>query len=369
MELYVLNSNFRPEKPVETYESLIWTERYAECGDFELVSTDIDAARSLMPLESTVSLMDSTVPMIVEDHKITKPRDDVAKITITGRSFESVLDRRVSVGALSTSIKRPPWSIFANKSSDAAYKAIRTVIGDGTARSNLPALSPAVASQDAIPELNLPLPSDYSTGSTEEYEIPVNDLYSMVLELVQANHHGIRAVRPPQFSLSNKIDLEIYNGADLRDHVSFDAQFEQFVDATYLMSRRSSKNIAYVYGSNAGSIVRKTNLGPVPSGLARRVTAVDDQEAGGLSTPEVRTSAGLMELYKNNETALFDGETSAIIADLYNKPYSQGGYSLGDIILLIGEYGLTRNVRVAEFIRSSDTSGVAAYPTFEVVDD
>ena len=54
---------------------------------------------------------------------------------------------------------------------------------------------------------------------------------------------------------------------------------------------------------------------------------------------------------------------------LFNKPVAQGGYGLGDILKLQDEYNLTRNVRVAEFIRSSDSSGESAYPAFQVIDE
>jgi len=44
-------------------------------------------------------------------------------------------------------------------------------------------------------------------------------------------------------------------------------------------------------------------------------------------------------------------------------------YFLGDILRLDGEYGLSEFVRVSEFIRSDDSTGSKAYPTFETVSD
>ena len=36
MEIYVLNTNFESVAVVDEFESLIWTDRYDEAGDFEL---------------------------------------------------------------------------------------------------------------------------------------------------------------------------------------------------------------------------------------------------------------------------------------------------------------------------------------------
>ena len=36
MEVYVLNTNFESVAVIDEFESLIWTDRYDEAGDFEL---------------------------------------------------------------------------------------------------------------------------------------------------------------------------------------------------------------------------------------------------------------------------------------------------------------------------------------------
>lgn len=362
MELITLDSNFHPVKLVENYQSLLWTERYSVAGDFELVSGDIENTMALLPRESYVSLQDSTVPMVVEAYKIEKPKGEGPKITVSGRSFDTVLERRLSVFSLPPNGQRAAFTIPADKASDAAYKLIRFIIGDSQARSNLPILSPAISSLDAIPQINLPLPADYTTGSTNSYEVDAGGLYEKVLDLISTNHHGIKAVRPAVDTKATA-DIEIYNGADLTATVVFDARFDQFDSSTYLLSEQASANIAYIYGSNGGNVVRKNTVGSEVSGLARRILLVDEAGDTTLNSTAVRTSRALIELYKNNATALFDGEIAEQVASGYGTKYH-----LGDILKLTGEYGLYSNVRVAEYIRSSDAEGQKAYPTFEVVD-
>lgn len=104
------------------------------------------------------------------------------------------------------------------------------------------------------------------------------------------------------------------------------------------------------------------STGATYSGLSRRVLLLDAVSDTSVSTADARNSRGLIELYQNNPTALFDGEVAQQVANGYNRDYF-----LGDIIKLNGEYGLSEIVRVSEFIRSADGSGEKAYPTFETV--
>lgn len=363
MELMTM-SNLQPDRFVENYRSLIWAERYAKAGDFELVSDNVFETINLLPLETMVCLRESTVPMVVEMHKITKPLRGAPTLSVIGRSFETVLDRRAATNTLPPDIGRIPWTIQAEKEADAAYQAMRIVLGD-IERSQegnvvLSEVSPAVSPLDAIPEIDLILPADYNAGTTNSYEIKAQDLYVTVMELISTNHRGLKAVRPTP--TGTKIGIEIYNGADLTEFVQIDARFDQFDNATYLLSKAGSKNLAYVYGPTGSEQILKTQA-PEPSGLERRVLIVDQSSDTTASLPDVRRTRALVELYKQNHTALFDGEIAQKIAARYNVDYH-----LGDIIKLVGEYGLSQNVRVAEFIRSSDSSGVKAFPTFEAID-
>jgi hypothetical protein len=361
MELMTLDSNFQPNNLVERYGSLIWTERYSSAGDFQLVTTDVERTLKALPLESFVTIRESTVPMLVEVHKIEKKPGAAPVLTVVGRSFETVLERRAASNTKPTGIQvRAAWMISIAKESDAAYVAMREVLGD-IARPPFFATPPFLSPLDAIPEIDLTLPADLDLLATNTFEIKPGNLYSTVLELLTTNHHGLKAVRPVLGG--TKIGIEIYNGADLTDTVVFDAKFEQFDAATYLLSQQGSSNVAYIYGSNGADTVLKTTA-PEPSGLARRVLMMDLVSDTTSGSSDVRRTRGLNELYKFNATALFDGQVSQQVASSFNKDYF-----LGDIIRLDGEYGLSEFVRVAEFIRSDDATGSKAYPTFEVVTD
>lgn len=418
MEIVTLNSNYQPESTVESYSSAIWTERYAAAGDFEIHGTNINELMNQMPLESVISLRESTVPMVVEVYKIEKKKNSAPEITITGRSMETVLERRAAVRTpLAEGTVRTAWMTSATSTSDAAYNAIRRVLGDTPRYQNgvaiLPSLSPAVSPNDAIPDINPILPADYQIavwdstisyfdgnmvgygtgvyqatslspnvgrvpgvdvtywtqiatvpsgtawGTANSIEITPGDLYNTVLELLATNNHGIKATRPG--AGGSKVDVEIYNGADLTTQVVFDARLGQIDESTYLLTETGSADVAYVYGPTGGSLVKR-NTSPEPSGLSRRVLLDDLVSESSVNSADARKSRGLIDIYQNNPTALFSGEVAVQVAAGYNV-----SYFLGDIIRLDGEYGLSEFARVSEFIRSDDDSGEKAYPTFEAI--
>lgn len=378
MELLNLNSGFQPLRTFDSYESLIWSERYSTCGDFELKSHDIKTVVARLPLESFVAIRESNVPMVVESYKFEKPKNKLPTVTVRGRSFESVLERRASVVQLSPDAVREAFYIFAaaSRPSDAAYKLLRMVLGDTSTRGVLAPIEP-FDEADRIPEIDLPLPFGFDAAVDTAFEIKAGNLYTVANELVAANRHGIRAVRPGPDDESGQVKIEIYNGRNLTGEgvtgnpqhvVAFNAKFDQLDEATYLLSHQASANVAYVYGPN-GATKRLKNTGPEPAGLSRRVVIVDEGSDNNLTTDEARSSRGLVELYNHNSVALFEAGVGFQAGQRFNRSLTEGGYALGDIIKLQGEYGLSQNVRVEEFVRVSDPSGRQAYPTFEAVEE
>lgn len=362
MELAVLNDQFQPARLVEGHSSLIWTERYSTAGDFERSSDDIGGTLQALPLYTTdasgvqhptvVTLRDSNVPMIVETHKIEKSLTGPGKITTTGRSFETVLDRR-------TTIKDPlgghpisAWSSVQKTAVDAAYDVMNRVVTLGSAN---------VA--DKIPEINIKVPirpGGYTApASTQSYQVDPGELYSWVLQQLQSENYALRAVRPSDVAVTT-IAVEIYTGADRTKTVVFDARFDQFDNSTYLLSQAAWKNTDQV---GATSDSKEVTDGNTYTGLNRRVTYLDASQtatgAAGTALTQIMTNLGTVDLAKQLETVLFSGEISRLRGSRYGKDFY-----LGDIVKLTGDYGLSQFVRISEFIRSEDNTGEKAYPTF-----
>lgn len=368
MELMRLNEFNQANKPIENWDSLLWTERYNTCGDFQLQTGNIEQFMNLLPEGSRVTLRDSTVPMIVETHQIDRKKNSPAKLTITGRSFESILDRRVAIQSVSSLTGTNNWTVNVKTPSDLAHFIINYICVAGT-----------VDPLDIFPsgEVQFITPSDYltTTGPTKPFDVPRGNLLAVVQELLQTEAPldisttpdtpkiepvGIRAVRPNDAGTA--VGIQQYHGVDRSATVYFDATRDLLDDGTYLFSKVGAANVGYGVGEGMAASMFEGET--EPSGLERRVILIDASQSGSSDVEVLRHNMSV-SLSQAHETAMFDG---SINQDL--SPYTYGvDYGLGDIVQVQGDYGLYEKARVTEYIRSDDATGPKHYPTLVTIVD
>lgn len=95
MNFYILNETFDPIAIIDDYESAIWTDRYLEPGDFELYIPINNTIPSNIKIGRYLYYEGSEHTMIIESIKIETDIEDGDKMIVTGRSLESILDRRI----------------------------------------------------------------------------------------------------------------------------------------------------------------------------------------------------------------------------------------------------------------------------------
>lgn len=365
MDLVTLDANNQPLKLIENYDSLIWTERFNTVGDFELQAGDSATFLSLLPEGTRVSLRESNIAMVVETHKIERKKNQPQKITITGRAFESILDRRVAL--LSVVANSADWRLSGAKiPSDIAWYIINQICVVGSLDAN-----------DIFPAAMVvfPAPADYLTnsGPSKIFSVAKGNLLTTVLNLLQTRAKadattspatpvllpkGIKAVRPAAGSTA--ISVQMYFGTDRSATVYFDATRDLLDDGTYLFSKRGSADTAYIIGASTAAKLNKAAA--ATSGLARRVVLVDGISSGETVAATLQTQ-GEQSLTEAPETVIFDG---SINQDL--SPYKYNvDYFLGDTVKLVGDYGLSQLAMVTEYIRSEDQTGTKSYPTLATI--
>lgn len=355
MDLSILNSDFQPSRPVEGWNSLVWTERHSTNGDFELVSNEIGNILSLLPIGGVtdppclISISESDVPMVVESHKLEHPKNAAPQIVTSGRSFETVLDRRVAIRAVTSGVPRVEWQIEAQTAAIAAYEVAKAIIVDGVA-----------TIKDIIPEILL-LNSVSDVGVTQKYPVEPKELYAWMIDTLALGKYGLKSSFGP--ASPEQIAVQIYKGTDRREEVVFDVALDQFEEAAYFLSKLGHKNVMITQTANGMEF--STSMTD-PSGLIRRVDFQDvSQEVtlpAGTDLTNLTINKGKVALADRLPTALFSGGIASSIGEEYNN-----SYFLGDIVRLQGEFGLSQDARIAEFVRTHDATGVKAYPTFESV--
>lgn len=95
MDLYVLNKNFRTVALIDSYESFNWTDRYNEAGDFELVLLMSSEFLDVIEADFYLYYSGSEHLMIIEGLEIKTDDEDGDRLIVTGRSLESILERRI----------------------------------------------------------------------------------------------------------------------------------------------------------------------------------------------------------------------------------------------------------------------------------
>lgn len=370
MDLMILDDTTNQATTLlENYDSLIWSERFNTVGDFELKAGDISGFMAALPEGKRVTIRESNIAMVVETHHIERKKNQPESVTIKGRSFESILDRRVVVKNASTGNLQAGAEdllVTAYIPSDVAWYIIDQICVQGYLDAN-----------DIFPSsiVVFPQPSDYltNTGPSRSFNVPKGNLLDKVLELIQTsakadattvpatpvlNPKGIRAVRPAQGSTA--ISIQFYSGTDRTSTILFDATRNLLDDGSYLFSKVLSANTAYILGPATTAKLNKTAV--AASGLARRVILVDATASGVVNAGTLQKQ-GEQSLSEAPEIAVFDGSINAEIS-----PYKFGvDYFLGDTVRLVGDYGLVQNAIVTEYIRSEDNTGTKGYPTLATI--
>src|SRR4051794_28580866 len=96
MEVYVLDSLLRRIQVVDRFESLIWTERFSEIGDFEIdIKSTLESRSQFIP-GSRLAINNSYRMMEVDTVEDATTEDGKDVLKVKGHSIERVLQDRIA---------------------------------------------------------------------------------------------------------------------------------------------------------------------------------------------------------------------------------------------------------------------------------
>jgi hypothetical protein len=405
MDLLKLNSSGSGLNPygvvdlIENWESLIWTERYADAGDFELKTRYVKETLDLLPEMTLISLLDTTETMMVETHSIEKNEDGIPELTIKGRSIDAFAEERWIEAPYQKVYKMPAKYTVAEMATVLLWNAFVNPTEQDVTHS----IDWFRFATDTLPNVAV---SDSTTlaGFSGNRFLEGGQLYPQLLKVLHWNRLGVRGVRPTAANPSSRVisvgtggggvltkttrttpdelRFDVYNGRDLQHGVASQASeviFHHAVgdleDQKYLFSVRGMKTVASVAAQgfmNGGTKVKDPALpgdqGNSSIGWNRRALWVD----GGTINDgdsindyvEGLVDRGEAEIQANARTKMFDGKISNLSAYKYGVDYL-----LGDKVTVIGDYGITQPMRVVEYIRSVDPqTPEGGYPGLAVID-
>lgn len=348
MDIYVYNPKLERVGLIDIYQSLIWTKRYYQAGDFELyVPTSSELLETLQKDNILVREDDDTI-MIVEKIEITTDVETGNYIIVSGRSIESYLSRRIVR--------------YQTNIDDTLENGIRQLIDEN-------AINPKDTFR-IIP--NLMLGEVQGFTDTLKMQITYDNLYDVIVSLCQSYGYGFKI-----FLENGNLVFNLYKGVnhsysqDTNPYVVFSPEFDNLINSHYITDKQDYKNYAYVFGEGEGSsrsfrAVSK-RAGYVPKNLELYELYVDAKDLstnnGEISTQkygEMLYTRGIEKLNESKITTAFEGEVNSNLSYQYKKDYN-----LGDIVQVTNEYGITTKARITEIIESESDSGTELVPTFE----
>ena len=356
MDIYVLDRSFNRVMIIDAYESVLWVDRYNKPGEFELyLAADVNALKYLKEGYYLVQ-KDSEHVCKIEGVKINTSVEEGNHYIITGRSLESILDRRII------------WNqtVFNDVYLQTAIQRIlnENVINPSIAARRIPNFVFEASTDTAITTLKL---TAQYTGDN-------------VLETLEKICDDKKIGFKVTLNDNNQFVFKLYAGKDrsynqvTNNYVVFSPEFDNIINSNYYESDVSYKNVTLVAGEGEGSQRRTYTVGST-SGLDRRELYTDardiqSQDENGNPIPastynQMLRQRGLEKLTQCKRDKDFDGQVEAFKMFVYKRDFF-----MGDIIQIKNEYGLEGPARIVEYVVSENVNnGLECYPTFEAIQE
>lgn len=349
MDLFVLDQNLEAIAIVDTYNSLIWTDRYQECGDFELYRSISKELLEYIKQDYYLVNNESEHTMIIEKLLINSDPEEGNHITVTGRSLESILDRRIIWGLK---------TISGNLQNGIKTLLEENIISPEDPDRKIDNFVFEESTDPAITELGI------------DAQYTGDNLYEVIKKICVERGIGFKVTLNDQ----KQFVFKLYAGVDRsyeqveRPHVVFSPSFDNIVDSNYIESKSSLKNVTLVGGEGEGSERKYVTVGS-ESGLNRRELFTDARDiSSDVGDGKVLTEAeynaqleqrGKEDLAENTDVVSFEGQAETSRMFVYGRDFFNG-----DIVQVADEYGHEIQARVLEIITSEDEQGRSVYPTF-----
>ena len=350
MEVWILDTDFSSVSVLDTFESLIWTDRYREYGDFEIfafpTSQLINDAKDDFYLYNPAS----EHAMIIEHHEVTTDIEEGPRFIVTGRSLESLLTRRIV------------WN--QTTISGSLQNGIKKLITENF-------ISPEVSERKITNFVFVDSTDPEITKLTHEQQYTGDIVYDVIVDLCNTYDIGFKVT----LNIDKKrFEFSLYKGKDrsyaqeTNPYVVFSPNYENIINSDYTHSIKDYKNVTRIGGEGVGVDRKMTTYGNA-SVLVRREIFTDARDISSKTDDgEVLSDQDYLNLLQQRgkenlaEYAVkegFEGEVEASKMFIYGRDFF-----LGDCVQVQNEFGMSGTSLVSEIVFSQDKDGESVFPTF-----
>lgn len=340
---YVLDTSFNRVAMFDDFISFIWSSRFYECGDFELVVPVSEKALTYLKADNYICREDDENTGIIEDIKISRLEDGQERMIISGRFLGSILERRI-VSAQTTL-------------SGTVSSCLNTLINDNICHPQ----------QSSRKISNFSFESFYMT-QTMNAQYTGKNLLNIITDVCKTYGVGFK-VR----LLNGLFVFSIYDGLDRtydqndRLPVVFSDVYDNLLGFDYEECYKNQVTAVLVAGEGEGQSRKMAWATDGTEGLLRREAFKEEKNISSnnsaISIPEY--IALLEESGKESITQY----TTAFTGQVYFDDIKYGtDVKLGDICVIQNKrWNLSVNARLVEVVESvSETGAYTITPTFGV---
>lgn len=359
MEVYVLDSLRRRVRIIDKFNSLIWTERMKDVGDFELVVNNTRDMRTLLKPKVFLAMNESHYAMEIKTVTTYTDEEGRRVLKATGFSLEHILDDRIAMATMTDGIAQNKWSIEDTPTEIARYIFHQICVAGQIEPDD--DIEGVVEDNTIFPDDTIPEPDGEIL-----FEFDPQTVLSVLKKLADIYSFGFRLVRKGD---TGTLEWSVYMGSDRTSGqtelpaIIFSPELGNLENTKAIDSTTLYKNIAYIYNTVDSQIVYGNDTDEATS-FERRVMVIKADDVEGEGPPESSSrliQLALEELAKQRRYAMFDGEISQF------GPYKYGqDYFLADLVELRNEDGFATIMQVTEVIHVSDAEGERAYPTLTI---
>lgn len=351
MILYVWNfdayeKQFTKTAVIDNATSIIWITRFNSAGEFELYMPASTALLTLFNNENVIiTRNDTETIMIVEAVKLNTDDENGDYLTITGRSIESIIGRRV-ISSQTTM-------------TGTVENGIRTLLTNNI----------------ISPSNNMRQISFFKLGTlngwteTFEKQITGKNLLESISDICVTYNYGFKLT----FDENNEnLIFTLYKGIDrsfdqtTNTHVVFSPDFENLGNTEYTIDRTTFCNWVYVAGEGEGTArkvgqaanITEAGLSVYEKWVDARNVSSNNGEISSTEYMQILRQQANEEIELSKITQTFSGEILDFNAYTYGVDYN-----LGDKVSIKNEYGVTGNATVTEITEVEDETGYRLVPT------
>lgn len=361
MEISILNALFQPVDIVDQFKSMIWAERRAKIGDFQLTILSTPANKRRFVAGAWLMINNSKRVMEIKTVTEAVDKDGVVTLEIKGFEITHILKGRAAVKAVSGGVAST-WLIEDTAPAEIPRYIFNQICVLGTVSSS--DIIPFVFTGNLYPADTIPEPA-----GTIDWEQKPDSVLAAIEEIADIYDLGFRLYKDPFLS---KLYFNVYAGSDRTSAQStlpviiFSYDMENLQNTTEFSDISEAYNVIRVVYTYTVDEVEETltfevyDPEHIPEGFDRRVKIliVSSVPEEVVDVPAFLVQAGWDELMKSRPIVAFDG---AVVPDSQYK--YEVDYFMGDLVELRSSTGATAYMRVDEYIFVQDEQGERSYPT------